>query len=113
MSAVISFRLDKENPREERALEVIKTHQEKGYGIRHIITEALLRLDAHSAESVDGAKFDQIQETLTQVRALLEQMGLDDDSSLKGRNTDPSFSSLTDVFISSVKKTAKPGLKAD
>ena len=45
MSDVISFRLDKDNPREEKARQVLKYWYEEGYSLRHIMTEALLRLD--------------------------------------------------------------------
>ena len=45
MSEVISFRLNKDNPREARALMVLKGWQEQGHNIRYIITEALVNLD--------------------------------------------------------------------
>ena len=44
MSEVISFRLNKNNPREARALMDIKSWQEEGHNIRYIVTEAFLRM---------------------------------------------------------------------
>jgi hypothetical protein len=45
MSEVISFLLDKTNPREARALEVLNAWLEKGFNTRHILTTLLLELD--------------------------------------------------------------------
>ena len=50
MSEVISFRLNKENPREERAIKVLEAKREDGYSIRHIITDAYLKMDSYESE---------------------------------------------------------------
>jgi len=52
MSEVISFRLNRENPREALALEVLKNRFRKGFSVRYVLTEALLKLD----ESEDASK---------------------------------------------------------
>ena len=44
MSDVFSFRLESKNPREAQAREVIDAWAKQGYGLRHIMMEALLLL---------------------------------------------------------------------
>jgi len=68
MSEVISFRLDKDNPREKRALEILKTWCGDGYSVRYILTEALVRLDDSKAALEDQ------NETLNQVSQLLRKL---------------------------------------
>ena len=43
MSEVISFRQNKDNPREEKAVQVLRTWTAQGFNVRHTITEALLK----------------------------------------------------------------------
>ena len=50
MSKVISFRLNKNNPREAIAWHVLQARIAKGYSIRHIMTEALIKLDQPEQE---------------------------------------------------------------
>jgi hypothetical protein len=45
MSEVISFRLNKSNLREAQALEILKAWCSRGYSLRYVITEALLKLN--------------------------------------------------------------------
>lgn len=113
MSKVISFRLSKDNPREAQAYEVLKAWQDKGYSVRHTITEALLKLDGPGLGSITCASFDDINQTLNQVRELLERIRNADNSSQKSLNPGPYHSSLNDNFIASIKKAAKPGIKLD
>lgn len=44
MSEVISFRLDENNPCEAQARAVLKAWADKGYSVRHVLTEALCSL---------------------------------------------------------------------
>ena len=113
MSKIVSFRLSKENPREAQAYEVLKARYDKGYSIRHTITEALLKLDEPGLDSVMGASLDDINKTLNQVRELLERIGNDDNSSQKSQNPGPYYSGLTDNFILSIRKVSKPGIRLD
>lgn len=113
MSKVISFRLSKENPREARALEVIKNCQKKGHGLCHIITEALLKLDEPDPVPVYDLRLEEINQTLNQVRNLLE-LAETRGAPLHGeRDTNMCQSGLTDDFIASVKKAAKRGMKLE
>jgi len=52
MSDVISFRLDNDNPREQKARQALKDWYEKGYNLRHITTETLLKLEEPQAAPV-------------------------------------------------------------
>jgi len=113
MSDVISFRLSKDNLREAQAYEVLKAWYDKGYSVRHTITEALLRLDEPKLDSVTGASLNDINRTLGQVRELLERIGNEDNSSQKSQNPARHCLSLNDNFIVSIKKTAKPGIRLD
>lgn len=113
MSEVISFRLNKENPREAQAHAILKARYEKGHSIRHTITEALLRLDEPGISLIQDAKLDEINETLSRVSQLLERMCDRDNSSQKGQDTDACYSGLTDSFLASIRKNAKRGIKVD
>jgi hypothetical protein len=68
MSEVISFRLDRNNPREAQALGVLKKGQEAGYSLRHVLTEALLALEASAEEEQAVAR------ALLEVAGRLEQI---------------------------------------
>ena len=58
MSDVISFWLDKDNPREEKARQALKAWYEEGYSLRHIMTEALLRFDDSTTISSEGTTLE-------------------------------------------------------
>lgn len=74
MSEVISFRQNKDNPREAKALEILKARSAVGYKIRHIITDALLKLDDHRKSPSTIVALDELNDTLIQVNQLLEQL---------------------------------------
>jgi uncharacterized membrane protein YccC len=75
MSDVISFRLDKENPREEKARQVLKYWYEEGYSLRYIMTEALLRLDEPHVDQTEEATLGEVSEKLNRISQMLEQIG--------------------------------------
>ena len=89
MSEVISLRLSKENPREALAYEILKGWHEKGHSIRHTITEALLKLGEPCPDLVPSEKLNEVNETLVQIRQLLEHTQHSDASSQKGQETGP------------------------
>ena len=106
MSEVISSWLNKENPRERQALEIIKTHQTEGHSIRSIVVEALLYLNASRVDP-DQLKLDELNDTLNQVKQLLYRLGNGwGDQEVKATDM-----RLTDNFIESIKESAKPGEK--
>jgi len=111
MSEVISFRLDKDNPREARAREVLHAWYAQGFSVRHVLTEALLALDEgqHQDEESEFA-LDEVNRALHQVIQMLERMQngryvADDDQ--------PPRAALTDTFVASVRSAARPGMKLD
>jgi hypothetical protein len=74
MSEVISFRLDRNNPREAQALGVLKKGQEAGYSLRHVLTEALLALEASAEEEQAVAQaLLEVAGRLGQIQSALEQ----------------------------------------
>jgi len=75
MSDVISFRLDKENPGEEKARKVLKYWYEEGYSLRYIMTEALLRLDEPHVDQTEEATLGEVSEKLNRISQMLEQIG--------------------------------------
>jgi hypothetical protein len=111
MSEVISFRLDKTNPREARALEVLNAYIELGYSARFILTKALLELDHPGSDlemSQDGHDLDVVLEQMGQVLEIVKSMKADptnrQDLSIKQLN-------LNDSFLASIKQGVKPGMK--
>ena len=66
MSKVYSFRLDESNPREAQAMEVINAWVCNGYSLRHILTEALNKLDDGN-DPLDG-----IDQLMVQLREMIE-----------------------------------------
>ncbi|MGB6679797.1 MAG: hypothetical protein WBF08_00555 [Candidatus Bathyarchaeia archaeon] len=112
MSEVISFRLNRDNPRGAQALEVLRAWRAKGYSTRHIITEALLNLDESQPEAKKGM-IDELTETLSQVSQLLEQIWDGKSSPAIKQNKSQSHAKLTPGFVASLMKSAKPGVKLD
>ena len=110
MSEVVSFRLDAANPREAQAREVLRSWYAQGYSVRHILTEALLRLDEESEQATELSLVD-LNQTLGRVSQLLEQMQNGHYTAVASATTEQSQEVLSDAFVASVKNTARPGLK--
>ena len=114
MSEVISFRLDEDNPREARAREVLRAWYAQGYSVRHILTEALLRLEESQKEAGESAfALDEVNQTLNQVIQMLERMQNGRYVAAAARDDDQPKAALTDTFVASVRSAARPGLKLD
>jgi len=71
MSEVISFRTNKDNPREAQAIEVLKTWVDQGYSVRHVLAEALLAY--HGPQR--NVEIDEITIKLDQISNMLQQNG--------------------------------------
>ena len=109
MSKVIGFRLDVNNPREARALNVLEAWQEAGYSTRHILTEALIRLEASDEEPAASLQLDEVVAALNKVNeqlGRLQQMGLQ-----PARQPEQQLAVLSDAFLLSVKSAVKPGIQ--
>lgn len=112
MSEVFSFRLDKNKQREAQALVVIQAWKEEGYEIRYIITKALMSLNATKKDKEVSVPVTVLNETLHQVNQLIERIENGNHKSFILREEGRS-QKVTEVFISSVKEIAKPGLNLD
>ena len=110
MSEVVSFRLDAANPREAQAREVLRSWYAQGYSVRHIITEALLKLDEEPEQATELALVE-LTEMLGRVSQLLEQMQNGHYAAPPEEPEEPSQATLRDAFVASVKNAARPGMK--
>ena len=111
MSDVISFRLDKDNPREEKARQVLKSWYEEGYSLRYIMTEALLKLGDSESYFYGECLIRDLTEKFSRLSQQLEQCGQEGDSKVKTVNSGSSNTELSDSFIQSIKKIARPCVK--
>ena len=107
MSKVISFRLNPENPRDARALAVLQEWLSQGFSTRHTITEALLLLDSGKPLELDSRAFNDLS---NQIQKLLVRF--ETGSTHDTENVISSKERLSDGFIASIVKAAKPGLSA-
>jgi hypothetical protein len=108
VSEVVCFRLDGDNPREARALAVLRAWQEAGYSRRHVLTEALLRLDGDAGQDTLGTVAE-LREVLGRAHDLLAAMQ-DGRRALPLPPDEPQGAPLSASFIASVRKTARPGM---
>ena len=108
MSKVISFRLSPENPREAKALVVLDNWSSQGFSTRQTLTEALLVLDAGKFQPFDN---ETITDLSDQIQELLAKVEMGSPHEIKNNNT-PSKPELSDGIVSSIIKSAKPGLRA-
>ncbi len=113
MSEVISFRLNKDNPREAHALEILDAWCSKGYSMRYVITEALLKLNNPGLDLMKSNTFYELNTTLERVKKVLEQFGNDGYVGVSEQCKNPAPSALADDFITSIRKVVKPGIKFD
>ena len=113
MSEVICFRLDSANPREAKALEVLATWQEAGFSRRHVLTEALLRLDDDGDDNSDADTLAALTEVLSQVQDLLENMQNGHYVSASSQPEEPEVEALAESFLASVRQAARPGLRRE
>ena len=104
MSKVISFRLNPENPREAEALTILESWISQGFSTRHTLTEALLMLDSRNSRPLDNEAFKDLSH---QIKELILRVEM---SSIQNIETMPK-PSLSDGFVSSIVKAAKPGLR--
>ncbi len=110
MSEVISFRLNKNIPREAQALEVRKNKREEGDNIRHIILQALIKLDEANPPLESSATMKELITMVLQVHQILGRINGEYELSLTGEEEIDTGLELTEPLVSSVKKAIKPGL---
>jgi len=106
MSGVVSFRLDKNNPREAQALNILNSWIDQRFSVRFILTKALLELD-HSDSGLkvckDSHHLDCVLDRIDQVIGLLQDKQLIHLTTLKPNMESPS---LSESFLASVKRGA-------
>lgn len=108
MSEVVSFRLNKDNPREAQALEVLNAWIEKGFSVRYTLTKALLRLD-HPGLDLESSQDDRdMRLVLDQIGQLLEIVKANPLTSQEITTEQPI---LQESFLTSIKQGAKQGIK--
>ena len=113
MSEVFSFRLNKDNPREVRALKVLKRWQSKGYNTRHIVIEALLKMEDADSNELKPLMLAELNEKLNRVSQLFENMEYGKISDLTACNLSSPVKKVSDSFINSIKEGAKPGISLE
>jgi hypothetical protein len=111
MSEVISFRLNKDNCREAKALIILQEWRTNGYSVRQTITEALVSLERDGLRTT--ATIEELNEALSQANHLLRLIEIGGYSTIDDKKKSHSTNSLSTNFISSVKRAAKSGLKLD
>lgn len=109
MSKVISFRLNPDNPRDAKALSVLQAWSSQGFSTRHTLTEALLLVDSTNSNEADNRVLNDLSQ---QIKELLDNIGSDITLS-KPKDEWSSKENLSDGFVDSILKAAKPGLKPD
>ena len=92
-------------------LEILDAWRSRGYNLRYIVTEALLKLNEPGSESIAGEQFPELSMVLNQVNRLLEQIENGEFLVNSKHDEIAQQSSLADGFILSIRKSAKPGLK--
>jgi hypothetical protein len=109
MSKVISFRLNPDNPRDAKALSVLQTWSSQGFSTRQTITEALLQLNSANPEATDN---EALKDLSQQIKVLLENIEHGSSREMVSK-AEPAKEKLSDGFVSSILKAAKPGLKLE
>ena len=110
MSEVISFRLNKANPREAHALEVLNAWIEKGFSARYILTKALLELDHPGSDLEVGQDDRDLRFVLDQIGQLIEIVKANPVTRQVISTEQPT---LHEGFLDSIKQGAKPGIKLE
>lgn len=107
MSKVISFRLNPDNPRVVEALAILDGWLSQGFSTRHTLTEALLLLDSRKSLSLDKGTLNDLSQ---QIQTLLGKIEMGSTHKIKHNDASPK-PKLSDGFVSSIIKAAKPGLR--
>ena len=90
---------------------MLKAWYEKGYSLRYIMTEALLRLDESHTTTAEGTTLGEVNERLNWISRMLERIGNEKSSEIENGEREPSRTELTAGFLGMIKQAAKPVLK--
>jgi hypothetical protein len=111
MSEVISFRLNKNNPREAQAFEVLNTWIEQGFSARFILTKALLELDHPVSDLKMGQDGRDLSLVLDQIGQLIEALKEIQPDPLVSKTPDVDALALSESFLAAIRHGVKPGIK--
>lgn len=107
MSEVFSFRLSRNTPREFRAFEILTARLDEGFSIRQVIVEALLSLEKTGHSELPFELLQIIHEINARIEQLITVIG--DTQPIIPHEQSVAPPGLSDAFISSIKKTSRPG----
>jgi len=113
MSDVISFRLNKDNPREARALNILIRWKFEGHNTRYIVTEALLLLDDSKKNELKVVMLAELNEKLIHVNQIFNQFGFDKNTELLVIDPPAADIKLSDGFIKAVREAARTGINLE
>jgi hypothetical protein len=112
MSEVFSFRLNKNNPREAKAFQVLQEWGTQGYSTRYVIIEALLNLGGFDSD-LEKTQLESINDMMAHIEQFLIKVDDREITTTSGRISNPEPPIVTDSFLASVNKSMKPGLKLE
>ena len=110
MSEVISFRLDQGNTREALAISVMRAWQSRGFSLRQIMAEALLKLD-NNDKNQSPEYLSDLHQKLDEISAQIHAIG--NSNNAVNKNGDSPEEGLSHQFMQSIKESAKLGLRSD
>jgi hypothetical protein len=85
--------------------------QEEGQSTRHIVTEALLKLDDLQTQELKPMGLTELSEKLNHINQILEHLGLESLHTSLGCESLRADLMLSESFVTSVVKIVKPGIK--
>lgn len=107
MSEVISFRLDPDNPREASAILVIQAWKDKGFSVRQIMVEALLKLETNRSDESLSGLYRKMEEISVQIEAISNNNPV-----IINNNGESPDERLSHQFMQSIKISVLPGLRS-
>ena len=109
MSKVISFLLNPENTREAEALTLLQNWLNQGFSTRYTITEALLKLDSTNSLTAERRALNDLSHQIKEILEDLEKVS----SPIIENGKATSKEILSERFVNSIIKSAKPGTRFD
>lgn len=109
MSKVLSFRLDPNNEREASAIAVLIAWQNKGYSLRLIIAEALLKMDNCKGNSSDE-QISILSKKLDVISDQIQSIGIKN-LNIENTKRESCLSELSQHFVDTIIVSLKPGVR--
>ena len=112
MSEVISFRLDRNNPREYKALQVLQGWASQGHNNRYIVTEALLQFGSPELVT-ETPTLEEIANMIKHICNLLEKMQNVKSLKIAEQESNKAEKYFSEAFVIATRNSAKPGLRLE